>query len=380
MVLANKMKNMREKLEEINKERLEYTFAPSSGSSQDHQQDYDERETRSDVKEEEILGRGGEKKDITELLSSSHSKDGVMVLRIYGLGGIGKSTLAKLVYNDTQFEQYYDHRVWVYVSQVFDSNKIGRSIISQLSTDRDQQNLVRLQPIQECLSDLLPGKKILIILDDIWEEDDSKLKDLKDMLDKKGSMVDVIVTTRQKSIADNISTKAYGLQPLEDNICWDIIKRISGFEHKNNKEKLEQIGLNIAKKCGGVAVAAQAIGYTLKSKDLHGWSEMNDSDIWNVSSEVDNSQHKKVLPSLKLSYQRMPSILRLCFSYCDIFPKGHDIYEDDLVHQWVALDFIKKPSQGKEYIKQLLGMSFLQHSKLYSSVSYFITVRCNFTF
>jgi hypothetical protein len=74
MVLGNKMKNMREKLEKINKERQNFTFAPTSGASQD-QQLYDEREARSDVKEAEILGRGGEEKDITELLSSSHSKD-----------------------------------------------------------------------------------------------------------------------------------------------------------------------------------------------------------------------------------------------------------------------------------------------------------------
>ncbi|RCV38603.1 hypothetical protein SETIT_8G156000v2 [Setaria italica] len=95
----------------------------------------------------------------------------------------------------------------------------------------------------------------------------------------------------------------YKLQPLNDYTCWEIIKRYSRFEYQHYQERLEKIGLDIAKKCGGVALAAQALGYMLKSKDL---------------------------------------------------AKGHNIAEDDLVHQWIALGFIK-PSKGKEYIRQLLG-------------------------
>ncbi|GJN10487.1 hypothetical protein PR202_ga28585 [Eleusine coracana subsp. coracana] len=365
MVLANKTKNMRKKLRKINEERQNFDFTLSIGTSLEHQH-YDHSETTTVRNEAKIVGRDKEKKEITDLLSASCSNDGTMILPIYGLGGIGKSTLAGLVYNDNQFKQY-DYRVWVYVSQVFNLNKIGRSIISQLPAEADQQNTNELHMIYQCLDNLLPGKKILIVLDDIWEEDDYELEKLKSMLhvDKEGSMVDVIVTTRTECVANKICTnESYKLQPLKDDVCWDIIKRSSRFKDKSNKEKLEHIGLDIAKKCGGVALAAQALGYVLKSKDLHGWSEMNNSDIWNESSEVDNSQYLKVLPSLKLSYERMLPIPRLCFSYCAIFPKGNDINEDDLIHQWVSLGFINKPLDGKEYIRQLLGMSFLQHSKL----------------
>jgi DNA-binding XRE family transcriptional regulator len=109
-----------------------------------------------------------------------------------------------------------------------------------------------------------------------------------------------------------------------------------------------------------VALAAQALGAMLeKLEDLDEWTEINNSDIWNESLE-DND---RVLPSLKISYERMHPKLRICFSYCAIFPKGHNIAKDDLIHQWIALDFIK-PSEGKQYIRQLLGMSFLQVSKL----------------
>jgi DNA-binding XRE family transcriptional regulator len=173
-------------------------------------------------------------------------------------------------------------------------------------------------------------------------------------------MINVIVTTRNEDIARKVSTgEAYMLQPLKDDTCWEIIKRASKFEQKDNKATLEQVGLDIVKKCGGVALAAQAVGYMLQSKDLSEWIEISKSDIWNMSSEDDD-----VLPSLKLSYERMAPQLRICFSYCAIFQKGHNIVENDLIHQWIALNFIIKPSTGREYIKQLLGMSFLQVSKL----------------
>lgn len=177
---------------------------------------------------------------------------------------------------------------------------------------------------------------------------------------KKGTTIDVIVTTRIEDIARKVSTcTPYKLQPLNDYTCWEIIKRYSRFEDQHYQERLEKIGLDIAKKCAGVALAAQVLGYMLQSKYLSGWTKINNSDTWNES--FDNGG---VLSSLKLSYERMQPQLRICFSYCAIFPKGHNISEDDLIHQWIALGFIKQPSKGKEYIRQLLGMSFLEVSKL----------------
>ena len=95
-----------------------------------------------------------------------------VIVPIYGLGGIGKSTLAQLVYNDDKFKNY-DHRVWVYVSQDYNLLKVGISIISQLKTEGRENGDYQsrgLQVMQKCLDDLLRGKKVLIVLDDLWEK------------------------------------------------------------------------------------------------------------------------------------------------------------------------------------------------------------------
>ncbi|GJN10545.1 hypothetical protein PR202_ga28646 [Eleusine coracana subsp. coracana] len=212
-------------------------------------------------------------------------------------------------------------------------------------------------------------------------------KDLEDMKDTMESIAAVLKDAEKQSVK-NESVRVWlkrlkhaaldisdMMDDYQDATTQPTAKRYSEFKDISNKGELERIGLDIANKCGGVPLAAQALGYMLKSKDLHGWTEVKNSDIWNESSGVDDSQDMKVLPSLKLSFERMAPILRLCFSYCAIYSKGHDIYEDDLVHQWIALDFIKKPSEAKAYIKQLMGMSFLEHSKL-PSVYY---TKCNRT-
>jgi CO dehydrogenase nickel-insertion accessory protein CooC1 len=358
IAMANRMKSLREKLRKIAKEVAVFNF--KKGSSTNNEQPYDERETMSYLTEEPVVGRDGEKQEIINMLSAKTSNDDESVIvAIYGLGGMGKSTLAQLVYNDAQLKKY-DYRIWVYVSQDFNLSKIGSSIISQLPTQEGQQNLGTQQAIKQHLDKLLHGKTVLVVLDDLWEEKMTELGKLRVMLHVKGSKVDVIVTTRKEEIAMEVSSnKAYKLQRLEDDKCWEIIKRFSKFELKCNQEKMEKVGLDIAKKCGGVALAAQAVGFMLRSiNDLSGWTEINNSDILNGSSEASD-----VLPSLKLSYERMPPQLRICFSYCAIFPKGHNIIEDDLVQQWIALDFIEQ-SKGKECINKLLGMSFLQVSKL----------------
>jgi adenylate kinase family enzyme len=297
------------------------------------------------------------------LLSARNDSEGPIILPIFGLGGIGKTTLAQLVFNDVYFKGY-DHRVWVYVSQVFDLRKIGNTIMSQVLKE-GRHNEDSREFIYQRLEELLDDKKTLIILDDLWETDDSQLNELKLMLNISSKMK-VLVTTRNEEIANRVCTiTPCRLSPLNNTICWDIIKKNINFESREDRQQLKQIGLVIASKCGGVPLAAQALGFMLSKMNLKQWEEVSNSDIWNEPF-AENS----VLPSLKLTYIAMPPYLRLCFAYCAIFPRGHIIAKDNLIHQWIALDFINPSNMfsiiqlGEKYVGQLLGMSFLQHSKL----------------
>ncbi|CAM0948539.1 unnamed protein product [Alopecurus aequalis] len=332
------------------------------------QQGTDIRETTSDVEEALIIGRTEDKHKTIATLSESITPE-FTVLPIYGIGGIGKTTLAQLVFNDSQFSDY--SRVWVYVSQNLDLHKIGNSIISQLS---EETHIAEKQIIHNRLRKILAGKKILIVLDDVWENNPDTLETLKAMLRLgAGSMVTIIVTTRDEAIAREIchTVEPYKLDTFSDKVCWKIIKQKTSFKDRVDKKQLKHIGREIATKCGGVALAAQSLGYMLKHMRYSDeWESVRDSYIWNLStSEGTSSRSHEVLASLLLSYSHMPDWLKLCFSYCAVFPKGHLISKYDLIHQWIALQFIG-PSRifdsmqlCEKYITQLLGMSFLQYAK-----------------
>ncbi|KAI5009304.1 hypothetical protein ZWY2020_011441 [Hordeum vulgare] len=365
--LANKMKMMREELQGITHQYREFMLVPDTNA--DELKVIQMRETYSTI-EDSIIGRTEEENKIWVSLSENTVQD-LVVLAMHGIGGLGKTTLAKMIYNNnTKFEEYV--RVWIYVSETFDLNKIGNSLISQLS--QNESTYTEMHLIHRSLAKLLANKKILIVLDDLWEEDDSQLDSLVAMLKVgKGSKVVVIATTRNEEIARKISTiPSHELASLTDEMCWTIIKQKSGFESRDDKEQLKDIGEAIAAKCGGVALAAQSIGPILETMPYNQWKKVRDSDIWKVSTSSSDPKDKaatRVLASLRLSYTFMPRYLKLCFAYLAIFPKGCNISKGDLIHQWISLSFIGATPTftawelGEIYITQLLKLSFLEHSK-----------------
>ncbi|KAI5009301.1 hypothetical protein ZWY2020_011438 [Hordeum vulgare] len=349
--LANKMKMMREELQGITHQYREFMLVP--GTNADELKFIQMRETYSTI-EDSIIGRAEEENKIWVSLSENTVQD-LVVLAMHGIGGLGKTTLAKMIYNNnTKFEEYV------------------RCGFIQLS--QNESTYTETQMIHRSLAQLLANKKVLIILDDLWAEDDSQLDSLVAMLKVgKGSKVVVIATTRNEEIARKISTiPPHELASLTDEMCWTIIKRKGEFESRGDKEQLNDIGEAIAAKCGGVALAAQSIGPILETMTYNQWKKVKDSDIWKESSSSSDPKDKaatRVLASLKLSYTFMPRYLKLCFAYWAIFPKGYKICKGDLIHQWISLSFIGATPTftawelGEMYITQLLKLSFLQHLK-----------------
>ncbi|XP_037482979.1 putative disease resistance protein RGA3 [Triticum dicoccoides] len=315
-----------------------------------------------------VLERGSDKeRTIAALLSTERNimQEHITILPIFGLAGSGKTTLAQMVFNDNHCLQGYHFRVWVYVSPQFDFHAIGNSIICHV-LERGQEEINHassdvegMESIMKCLHELLNGKKVLLVLDDLWEEDPIQLHLLKSMLTFLGDKMDVIVTTCNQAIARKICTvEPYRLNPLSDETCWEIIKKSIRFEA--GEEDLEKIGRKMASKCLGVPSIAREYACMLdSSRDANKWKK-------NIKQG-----YGYMLSTFTLSYMRMPPDLRLCFAYyCQIFPSGQSIVRDDLVHHWIALhptepsEILSATQIAEEHIAWLQDMSFLQTAEL----------------
>ncbi|KAM4133917.1 hypothetical protein ACJW30_01G367900 [Castanea mollissima] len=335
MKMAHKLKNVRDRLESISMERSRFHLR--EGDINMEVCDIEGRQTGSLVYESEIYGRGEEKEKIIQvLLTDVSDQDNLAIYAVWGMGGVGKTTLAQLVYNDARVQRHYDMRIWVCVSDDFHIRKLVRAIIE--SIDGSACNLSELDPLQQRLQEKLRGRKFLLVLDDVWNEYHDKWNGLKDVLRCGSNGSKVIVTTRIENVALMMATlPIHHIGCLSENDSWSLFTRCAfGMGRPKERSELESIGKEIVKKCGGVPLAIKTLGslMSLKSRESE-WLSVKESQIWELP-EGENS----ILPALRLSYTHLPPHLRQCFAFCCIFPKDHVLKRDQLMQLWMANGFI----------------------------------------
>ncbi|KAG2380640.1 putative disease resistance RPP13-like protein [Vigna angularis] len=315
-----------------------------------------------------MYGRDKDKEAIMKLVLEDNTDDEVSVIPIVGMGGVGKTTLARSVYNDGKLKQIFDLKTWVCVSDIFDTLKVTKTMmeeITKMPCNFNDLNLLQLE-----LMDKLKGKRFLIVLDDVWIENCDGWNSLtKPFLSGiRGSKV--LVTTRNESVAAVIPfhvVKVYHLNQLSNEDCWLVFANHAFplSEGSENRGTLEKIGKEIVKKCDGLPLAAQSLGGMLRRKQaIRDWNNVLESDIW----ELPQSQCI-IIPALRISYNHLPSHLKRCFVYCSLYPKDYEFRKDELILLWMAEDLLKAPRKektleevGEEYFDDLVSRSFFQYS------------------
>ncbi|XP_039689792.1 disease resistance protein RGA2 [Medicago truncatula] len=327
------------------------------------------RETSSFVLESNIIGREYDKKKIISLLMQSHENQNVSLVAIVGIGGLGKTALAQLVYNDREVQDLFEKSMWVCVSDNFDVKTILKNMLESLTKNKIDDTL-SLDNLQNMLRENLTGKRYLLLLDDVWNKSFEKWDQLMTYLMCGAQGSKVVVTTREKTVAHTMRVDdPYTLKGLTSEESWGLLKKIVFGDDSVGvvNQDLESIGKKIAKKCKGVPLAIRSLGGILRSKSKEiEWNNVLQGDLWRLC-EDENS----IMPVLKLSYHNLSPQQRECFAYCSLFPKDWEFEKDELIQMWMAQGYLGCSVEGKcmedvgnQFVNIFLTNSFFQDAKL----------------
>ena len=334
--------------------------------------------------ESRVCGRETDKAAILKLLFDEYHEpiinsddfDAVRVIAIIGMGGLGKTTLAQLAFNDKEAQTHFDLRVWVCVSDDFNVLKLTKTILQySVPSDVKDLNQLDLNQLQLKLKEQLSRKKFLLVLDDVWNENRRVWEIFYHPIMRSGGAQGsrVIVTTRNQGVVSAIgATSTYPLEGLSDDECLSLFaQQALGTRNFDDYPELRVVGGKIAEKCKGLPLAAKTLGGMLRTnQNLDAWQDILESKIWNLPDQENND----ILPALQLSYHHLPSPLKRCFAYCSIFPKDYVFKVDELVLLWMGEGFLHQVKRkkrmeeiGLEFFHELLARSFFQHSDRISS-------------
>ena len=355
--MSSRVKNIKEEVDEIVKEMNLLNLVQGNIVQREVESSW--RETHSFVLTSKIVGREENKEEIIKSLVSSDNQEIPSMVAIVGIGGVGKTTLAQLVYNAEKVVQYFEPRIWVCVSDHFDVKSLVKKFLKEVC-EQDVEWL-ELNGLKNLLHENISQKRCLLVLDYVWNENPEKWDQLKSLLMVVGKGSKILVTTRHSKVASIMGINSpFFLEGLKDSLAWDLFSKIAFTEEPEKVHpKLVEMGKEIVNMCKGVPLVIKTLGtiLRLKTEESHWLSIKNNRNLLSLGAGNDN-----VLSVLKLSYNDLPIYLKPCFTYCALFPKDYEIEKNMLVQLWMAQGYIQPLDEnvGHQYFEELLSRSLLE--------------------
>ncbi|MCD7468345.1 hypothetical protein HAX54_006422 [Datura stramonium] len=345
--LCDSLKQVAKEIDRVEEECLKIQDKGKQASKEPLVQDSSSEKHSLNV-ENNMVGRDDQKKRLlAELIQYGGLSGELKVIPIIGMGGIGKTTLAKEVYDDASIQSHFDVRAWATVSSQYNFMQLLRSLLH--FTKGDTSYIKEEADLADMLQKSLKNRRYLIVLDDMWSSkawDDIRLCFPNE---KGGSRI--LLTTRDNNVACHASEENFSLPlglmgPVES---WSLFKSTASANEALPSE-FETIGKQIVDKCHGLPLTIVVVAALLKSKrTIEDWKNVA-KDIKSITNDPD----KQCLNVLGLSYNHLTSDLKSCLLYFGIFPEDSEILVERLMGLWMAEGFLKLEKDLEEEAEKCL--------------------------
>ncbi|XP_074313131.1 putative disease resistance protein RGA1 isoform X2 [Silene latifolia] len=356
---SQEVKCIQQKLDAIAKDHARFMFEVDPHATLNRKED-----TCSflDEKHENIIGREDDVKFIVETLLDPHVEENVAFVAVVGIGGLGKTTLAQLVYNHHMVESRFEKKIWACVSDQdgkrLNVKEILAKIIESLTNEKPS-NDSSMQSLQTKFQGELNNKTYLLILDDVWTKDPNEWRELSRHLTIGGRGSKVVITTRSEETAEVVlataaHSKKYMLKGLSDENSWRLFV-LTAFKRGSDAAKNDQlttIGKKIVKKCSNVPLAIKVLGTLLFGQTREKWESFEKNRLPHIETSKN-----PIMSILKLSYNNLEPSVKNCFRYCALFPKDFEMDKRELISLWMAQGYI---DDSEDYFLILLKRCFFQ--------------------
>ncbi|KAA8541066.1 hypothetical protein F0562_025029 [Nyssa sinensis] len=264
--------------------------------------------------------------------------DTINVIGIYGIGGVGKTTMVEEVREQVKKDKHFDEVTWAVISQNLDVRKTQGQIAGRLSLDLDEakDEVGRAGLLYNRLTD---GRKILIILDDVWEKLNLKeIIGIPSMDSVKGCKI--LLTSRSREVCvKNNCRDPFLLGDLSEEEAWDLFKKEVGDSVDN--AQIQPVAKKVCEQCGRLPLVVRVVGATLKNKNKPAWDDALEQ-LRNFAPEDIAGIDRKAFSSLEWSYNRLEhEDARSCFLLCSLFPEDANILIDDLARYAMVMGWLK---------------------------------------
>ncbi|XP_031491572.1 putative disease resistance RPP13-like protein 3 [Nymphaea colorata] len=389
--LATDVQKIKRKIAALSERRRTYHIQilhedTSSDSTIRQWQDYAEANF---LEEAEVVGIEKDVKLLlNELVGGVTGNNKKIYISVVGMGGLGKTTLARKVYNEPKVKEHFNCSAWVSVSQSFNTKTLLKFMLIKFggirepssSKEAEESLLPSREEIEQMnevdlgrqIHSYLQGKKIILVLDDVWDK--RVCININSALPENNNGSAIMITTRTEGVTSELETiksvnfTRHELKTFPDDVAMSLLCRKAFLGSTAiMPPEFQEVGKSMLQKCGGLPLAIATVGGILcKKRAVPKWEKVNQNLRWKLGSYECSTSGGSITSILKMSYDELPLHLKPCFLYCGLFPEDHLIKRNKLIRLWIAEGFIEErrgttiEEVGEDYILQLIDKSMLQ--------------------